>query len=280
MLGLQRSRDKMHVLIKDKETIRGFTIIELLIVIAIIGVLASVVIVALSAARERGRIAAGIHQESNLRETYGADSLGLWTFEEGAGATVNNLSGAGDNSGTITGATWISSGPRNRPALAFSGADFVSVGNVQTSMNTTIAAWVQTNANTEQPIFSNRGPGGGTGSIYFGLQGSNFFIYNMGSLDPRMLSNKSIADNKWHFVVWVSNGQTSKMFIDGELDSTMPKETYAVGTNPGYIGYDPNTGEYFVGNIAGVALYSQALTFSQIRKLYAEGLAERHFAKK
>lgn len=67
---------------------RGFTLIEVLVVVAILGILAAVVLVALGRARERGRLANLITYAEQVETALRTNCVGLWHFEQISGTEV------------------------------------------------------------------------------------------------------------------------------------------------------------------------------------------------
>lgn len=247
---------------------RGFTLIELLVVIAIIGVLATFSVINFSNSKEKARAAGASNFAHSLYAGQSAEAIGVWSLDEGTGATVYNTSGASTITGTITGATWITDGPNGKNALLFAAGNQIALGTITLPVPMTVAAWIRTTNTGTIPFFSNRGAG-----LFIGANGGKFFNYYNTASPATISSSLSINDNKWHYVAWSNDGATSKMYIDGKLDKTVAQVlTSQSGT--AYIGYDAPNNQSFIGSIGQVGIYSDVLTLEQIKHFYAEGLPQ------
>lgn len=232
----------------------GFTLIEVLVVVAIIGLLASVVLVSVGNAREKSRIAAGIQFENKLQKEFADNTQGLWLVSEGNGSSISNLGTTnGGVTGNFTGGTWTTNGgPSGKPFANLPTAARISVGTFPDGVNFTISAWIKSTSAGIVPIFSNRT---GSGRLFFGTGSGRLYVYCNCSPTP-VQSIGAINDNKWHHVVWSNNSSVTKLYIDGKLD-TQANQTRTASTGAAYIGYDPANNQSFLGSITGVAVYDQ-----------------------
>lgn len=63
----------------------GFTLVELLVVISIIGLLSSVVVSSIASARNRARVANGQTYSAQLYRGFSADGGAFFSFDEASG---------------------------------------------------------------------------------------------------------------------------------------------------------------------------------------------------
>jgi prepilin-type N-terminal cleavage/methylation domain-containing protein len=130
---------------------KGFTLIELMVDIAIVGLLSSVILVATKGSTDKANIAKTMQWSRSIESLLGPYAVGIWNFDEGSGTTVSDLSGYG-NDGAIYGATWRCAEddsdytPSGQGcALEFDGSnDYIEISNLPTTYEeVTISSWVK-----------------------------------------------------------------------------------------------------------------------------------------
>ena len=249
-------------------------------VIAIIGVLASIVLVSYSGYADKARIAKTPSWAGSINHSLGDRAVGVWSFDNINGATVYDDSG-NNNTGTAYGSPAVADGVVGK-ALQFDGVnDYVDAGNpasLQITGSLSIATWIKT-TDTSGRIIGKYEATDSKIAYVFNVSGVPYLGVsdNGNNLSYRLLSGNAL-DNQWHHIVGVFNAsaQTISMYLDGVLSQgtlggTIPASIYNCAGNV-KMGYDYGGNGYLNGLIDDARIFSAALTQAQIQQYYAAGL--------
>ena len=259
----------------------GFTLLELLIVISIIGLLSSIVLVTYPTAVEKARIAKTLQWSASVNHLLGVDAVGVWALEDLAGSLAKDDSGFNSNCSVVGSGLSAIQGVVNN-GVNFTGSGYLNCANpknLQVVGNMTLAFWAKP-SNVASPSRLNpmckayggefcltMEPGGSL-TYYHGSCGGNCSPYIGWGL-PSMF-----ADNIWVFIV-ITRDMTTRTLRGYKNSALISSQTWTAtydpkaSTNNFYIG--AGYVNYFRGIIDDVRIFSTAYTQAQVEQLYAAG---------
>jgi len=254
----------------------GFTLVELLVVISVIGLLASVVLVNMGGAKQQAIVAQSKTFSASIQQKIGIDLVGAWNFDDGSGTVAVDSSGYGSN-GDFAGhaPAWIvGSECVEGSCLLFNGSVYVDCGTnvVLTPENITLEAWAKPSAMpTWMGIISNMTSWGTGFSLQMGTA-QNIAAMVSGSY---LQTSWRPETGKWYHVVATHDNVTNLniLYVNGKKENQSTRAvSYEAGAKT-YIGVFYTTpGLLFSGSLDNVRVYGQALSFAKVRENYLAGL--------
>ena len=221
----------------------------------------------------------------------GGTPIGWWRFDEEAdnlcsdGKDVCDNSGEGNN-GTLSGdPVWTTSasckqggcmdfdGTGDRITITDPSAGTLDFGTEDFS----VATWVNLdgyiNNGSVWNSFLSKGVLTGTATPFYGLfiQSTNkpYFVVN----DDGYFAASNVAINgAWHHIVGVREGNILRIYSDGELMNTSATSGSVSSTGALTIGDDGGGNRYLNGKLDDVRIYNYALTDTQVKEVYNQGL--------
>ncbi len=265
---------------------RGFTLIELVVVIAIVGILSGLIILTMSDATESAKIAKSKVFSNSIRDIGSMNMISEWEMEGGLAKDTWN-----SNDGSVVGATLATDCVSNG-CLNFDGDnDYIDFGTSSIFTPTdylTISVWVNFNSLTSPALTQyiiSRGRDSYAAGYHIDKNASNRFEFrvNLDDVDDgseiQIQSTTTPSVGKWYNVVATYDYSVgAKLYVDGKRENSSSLTGVIVyrtqGTNftVGVMSHSFPTYFDFNGKLDDIRIYNSAIPVSQIRANYLAGL--------
>jgi prepilin-type N-terminal cleavage/methylation domain-containing protein len=275
----------MSIIKRNKQ--KGFTLIELMVGIAIVGLLSSVILVATKGSTNKANIAKTMQWSRSIESLLGPYAVGIWNFDEGSGTTVSDLSGYGNDGTLVNNPTWRCAEddsdytPSGQGcALEFDGVDDYLIMDDSEQFHwgekeIAVSLWIYPfDLPLSEKIFFTKtsyDSGAWHGlDIRYRDNGTFRTVTNAGHL----ISLSKLTLNNWNNIIITINKDKVIIYLNANKDTSRDsiEGYYLTNTKNLYIGCYSALSHFFNGFIDDVRIYETALTSVQVKALYYVGL--------